>query len=128
MLGAPAGAVPGHQQVRVHLGERVDGTADDRLERGAAEVQPADQAVQARHAGEPLGVPDDVDRAGVRAAGEHHEAAPADLHDEGLIVDDQGVVLPGRAGPLLVGRGHAVLELGGPVDLPSDQHAPVREQ
>jgi len=90
--------------------------------------QATEQGVQDRHGGEPLRVPHDVDGAGVPAAGQHHEAAPPYVGDEGLIVNYQRVVLPFRAGPLLVGSGHTALELSGPVHLSGDQDAAVHEQ
>ena len=36
----------------------------------------------------------DVDDAGVTAAGEHQQAAPSDVHDERLVVQDQRIGLP----------------------------------
>src|ERR1022692_1478076 len=128
MLGAPASAVPGHDELGSHVGERVDGAIDDGLERWAAEVQATEQGVQGWHGGESLRVPHDVDCAGVTAAGQHQEAASPYMCDEGLVVDDQRVVLPFRPGPLLMGRWHTAFELGGPVDLSGDQNAAVCEQ
>lgn len=128
VLGAPAGAVAGHDERRVELGERRDGRADHRLVERPAEVQPADQAVQAPDPGEPHRVPHDVDRARVPAAGEHDQATVAHVHDERLVVDHQRVVGPGRAVPRLVGGRHPALELRGAVDLAGDEHAAVHEQ
>lgn len=91
-------------------------------------MQAAEQTVQRRRTCEPLRVPGDVDGAGVPAAGQHEEAASPYMGDEGLIVEDQRVVLPRRAGPLLVGSRHAALELSGPADLSGDQDATVHEQ
>ena len=94
MLGAPARAVPGHDEPGSHPGECSDGGLDDGPERGAAEMQAAHQSVQGRHAGQPLRVPHDVDGAGVPAAGQDHQALAPDVDHEGLVVEDQRVVLP----------------------------------
>ena len=109
--------MPRDEERGIQVGQRADGRSDGGLERGAAEVQPADQGVQPRHRGQPLRVPDDVDDAGVPAAGQHDETLAAQVHDESLVVEDQAVGQPFRAAPRLVGRGHTVLELGGPVHL-----------
>src|SRR6188472_3909663 len=71
---------------------------------------------------------DDVDSTGVPAAGEDDQPALADVYDEGLVVDHQGIVLPGLAGPRLMRGRHAVFEVGHAVDLAGDQDAPVDEQ
>jgi len=128
VLGPPAGAVSGYEQVGCQVGERVDGGGDDRGEVGAAEVQAAEQGVQPGDAGEPLGVPDDVDGAGVAAAGHDDQSLAAQVHHQGLVVQDQRVGFPGGAGPVLVGGGHAVFEVGGAVDLAGDQDGAVEEQ
>ena len=128
VLGAPPGAVAGHDERRVELGERRDRRADHRLERGPAQVQPTDQAVQALHPGEPHRVPDDVHRARVPAAGDDDQAAAAHVHDQRLVVDHQGVVHPGLPVPRLVGGRHPALELRGAVDLAGEEHAAVDEQ
>ena len=73
-------------------------------------------------------MPHDVDHAGVPAAGQHHQATSPQVHDEGLIIDDEGIVLPLDAGPCLVGRWHAALEVRGPIDLPGDEDTAVDEQ
>ena len=62
------------------------------------------------------------------AAGEDDEPAVADVHDQGLVVDDEGIVLPGLAGPRLMCGRHAVFVVGHPVNLTGDQHAAVDEQ
>jgi hypothetical protein len=128
VLGAPSGAVPGYEEVGRHRGEFPDRRTDDRCERRATEVQPADEGVQRGHAGEALGVSHDVDRTRVPAAGQHHQSSAADMHDQGLVVDDQRVVAPLLSGPGLVGRRHAALEVGGAIDLARDEHAPVHQQ
>jgi MFS family permease len=128
VLGAPARAVAGDEERGVERGEGRDGRVDHRLERAPAQVQPADEAVQAVDPGEPQRVPRDVDRPRVPAAGEHDQAAVADVHDQRLVVDHQRVVGPGHAVPRLVRGGHPALEVGGAVDLAGDQHAAVHEQ
>jgi len=128
VLGAPPGAMAGHDERRVELGERRDRRADHRLERGPAQVQPTDQAVQALDRGEPHRVPDDVHRARVPAAGDDDQPAAAHVHDQRLVVDHQGVVRPGSAVPRLVGGRHPALELRGAVDLAGEEHAAVDEQ
>ena len=128
VLGAPPGAVAGHDERRVELGERRDRRADHRLERGPAQVQPTDQAVQALDRGEPHRVPDDVHRARVPATGDDDQPAAAHVHDQRLVVDHQGVVRPGPAVPRLVGGRHPALELRGAVDLAGEEHAAVDEQ
>jgi hypothetical protein len=120
--------VPGDEQVGCQFGERVDRGADDRGEEGAAQVQAAEQCVQPGDAGQPLCVPDDVDGAGVPAAGHDDQSPAAHVHDEGLVVEDQRVGFPRGAGPLLVGGGHAVFEVGGAVDLAGDQDGAAGEQ
>jgi uncharacterized membrane protein len=79
-------------------------------------------------AGQPLCVADDVDGAGVPAAGHDDQSLAAHVHDEGLVVEDQRVGFPRCAGPVLVCRGHAVFEVGGAVDLTGDQDGAVDEQ
>ena len=114
-------SVSGYQQVGCQFGERADRGADARGKEGAAQVQAAEQCVQPGDAGQPLCVPDDVDGAGVRAAGHDDQAFAAHIDYEGLVVADQRVGFPRCAGPMLVGWGHAVFEVGGAVDLTGDQ-------
>ena len=78
-------------------------------------------------AGEPPGVVEHVDGAGVGAAGHHHQALAGDVDDHVLVVEDQRVGLPAVAGPGLV-DGEAGLELGDPGDLAGDQHLAVEQQ
>ena len=77
MLRSPACAVPGSHQVRLQLREGHDSRIDDGLESGSTEVKPSDESVQPVHLRKPLSVPNDVDRSGVAAASEDHEAAAA---------------------------------------------------
>lgn len=70
----------------------------------------------------------DVDRAGVATAGQHHQSVPPEVHDEGLIVDDFRVVCPPLARPRLMAGRHAPFELSRPVDFTSDQYALIEEQ
>src|SRR6266481_4698125 len=84
-------------------------------------MQPAD-------AGQPLCVADDVDGAGVPAAGHDDQSLAAHFRDQGLVVEDQRVGFPRCAGPVLVCRGHAVFEVGGAVDLTGDQDGAAGEQ
>jgi hypothetical protein len=46
VLRAPPGAVTGNDQLGRELGERGSGRLDDRLERGAAQVEAADDGKQ----------------------------------------------------------------------------------
>jgi MFS family permease len=128
VLGAPPGAVAGHDERRVELGERRDRRPDHQLERGPAQVQPTDQAVQALDRGEPQRVPDDVHRARVPAPGDDDQPAPAHVDDQRLVVDHQRVVRPLLPVPRLVGGRHPALEVGGAVDLAGEEHAAVDEQ
>jgi hypothetical protein len=75
-----------------------------------------------------LRVPHDIDRTGVPAAGQHHQATSPYVHDKGLIVHDEGIVPPLRTGPRLMGSGHAPLEFSCSIDLSADQDAAVHEQ
>ena len=84
--------------------------------------------MQPGDAGQPLCVADDVDGAGVPAAGHDDQPLAAHVHDEGLVVEDQRVGFPRCAGPVLVCWGHAVFEVGGAVDLTGDQDGAVDEQ
>ena len=59
---------------------------------GPPRCRPPSSACSRVDAGEPPGVPDDVDRARVPAAGEHDQAAAADVHDQRLVVDHERVV------------------------------------
>ena len=104
-----------------------DGVPDDRLERRAGQVETADDGVQLVHAGQALSVTADVDDARVPAAGEHDQPAPGDVGDQRLVVQDQRVRLPASAAPGLVDR-ESLLEAGGAVDLPGDQHRPVVQE
>src|SRR6185437_13402242 len=108
--------------------ERVDRGTDARGKEGAAQVQAAEQCVQPGDAGQPLCVADDVDGAGVPAAGDDDQSLAAHVHDEGLVVEDQRVGFPRGAGPVLVCGGHAVFEVGGAVNLTGDQEGAVGEQ
>jgi hypothetical protein len=128
VLGAPSGAVTRHDQARRHPSEHVDGRLDDRLERRPAEVQTTNQRVQLGNPGEPHRMPNDVDRARVRAAGQNDQTLAAHVDDQGLVVHDQRIVLPRPAGPSLMGCGHAAFVLSRAVDLAGDQHASVDEQ
>ena len=125
--GFPAGAVGGDDHVGCELLQRANGVADDRLEQGAGEMEPADDRVQLVHAGQALGVAADVDHAGVPAAGEDDEPAPGDVGDQCLVVQDQRVGLPAAAAPGLV-DGEPLLEAGDAVDLAGDQHRPVIQE
>lgn len=86
------------------------------------------RCMQPGDAGEPLCVPDDVDGAGVAAAGHDDQSLAARVRDEGLVAEDQRVGFPRCAGPVLVCWGHAVFEAGGAVDLTGDQDGAVDEQ
>jgi hypothetical protein len=55
--------------------------------------------VQLGHAGQALGVAADVDHVGVPAASQHDQAAPGDVGDQRLVVQDQRVRLPVAAAP-----------------------------
>ena len=61
------------------------------------------------------------------AAGEDHQAAPAHVRHEGLVVEDQRVGMPLRVSEGLV-DGEALLELRAAVDLAGDQHRAVEEE
>jgi hypothetical protein len=93
------------------LGERGHGRGNDRLERGAGQVEAADDGEQPVHAGQAHGVPDDVDYPGVAAPGDDDQAPAVHIDHERLIVNDDGVVLPAVPVPGLVLRRHAMLEL-----------------
>ena len=77
--GFPAGAVSGDDQVGCELLEGADGVGDDRLEQRAGEVEPADDRVQLADAGQALGVPADVDHAGVPAACQDDQPVSGDV-------------------------------------------------
>nr|WP_230205070.1 MFS transporter [Parafrankia elaeagni] len=127
-LRAPAGAVGGGDEVGCQLGERADRRRDDRLEGGAAEVQPADQRVQPVHPGQPQGVSGDVDRARVPAAGQDQETPAPHVHDQRLVVEDERVVLPAGAVPPLVRGRHPAFEVRRAVDLAGDEDVAVDQQ
>ena len=82
VLRPPAGAVAGDDQLGCEFGERGHGRGDDRLKRGAAEVEAADDGEQAADAGQPPGVPDDrvamLRKAFVAALGDKTLRAEAD--------------------------------------------------
>ncbi|MCK9902545.1 MFS transporter [Frankia sp. Cpl3] len=127
-LRTPAGAVGGGDEVGCQLGERADRRGNDRLEGGAAEVQPADQRVQPIDPGQPQGVPGDVDGARVPAAGQDQETAAPHVHDQRLVVEDERVVLPAGAVPPLVRGRHPAFEVRRAVDLAGDENVAVDQQ
>jgi DNA-binding GntR family transcriptional regulator len=94
VLSAPARAVPRGEQRRREGRELRHGVTDDRLECRAAQVEPADQGVQAGDPGQSAGVANDVDHPGVTATGEDHQAPVAQVDDQGLVVEHQGIVFP----------------------------------
>ncbi len=125
MLRLPGRAVRRHHHRGCLVRERRDGRRDDRA---VPEVEPAQDGVHAVHAGEPLGVPDDVDDPGVAAAGEHDEPAVPDVDDDRLVVVHDLVRPPGAVAERLVRRRHAGLERRRAVDLAGDQQHPVQQE
>jgi len=75
---------------------------DERLEQQPAKVEPASHRVDLADAGQPPGVPGDVDDARVPAAGEHDQALAADVQDERLVVEHHRVAETGAAWPPVV--------------------------
>ena len=88
-----------------------------------AEVEAADDGVDAVLAGELPHVAQDVHDARVAAAGEDHEALAAHVRHQRLVVEDQRVGLPVAVAVGLEQR-VALLELGRAVDLAGDQQRP----
>ena len=64
---------------------------------------------------------------GMAAAREDDQSPARDVGDQGLVVEDQRIRLPGSAPPGLVDR-EAPLEAGGAVDLAGDEHRVVEEE
>ncbi len=121
MFSPPSRAVPWDDQRRLQIGEGAHGATDDRFERRTTEVKATDKGVQSANSGEPLGVPHDVDGAGVCTAGQDHETLASKMNHHGLIIDNERVWLPGGSGPRLMRRRHSVLEIGRSVHLTGDQ-------
>src|SRR5580704_536411 len=90
-------------------------------------MKSAQEGVERLAATEALGVPGDVDHARVTAAGDHHQAAAADVDDERLVIEDQRVGLPAVGGPSLLRR-ETGLPPGGARDLAGDQHGPAEQE
>ena len=72
---------------------------DERLEQQPAKVEPASHRVDLADAGQPPGVPGDVDDARVPAAGENDEAFSRHMDHHGLVVEDEGIRFP-RSRPI----------------------------
>jgi hypothetical protein len=100
---------------------------DQWLEQRPAQVEAAEQRIERLPAGQPLGVPGNVHHAGVAAAGDHHDALVADVHDERLIIEHERVGLPASVEPGLLRR-EAWLVPRGPGDLAGDQHGPAEQE
>lgn len=81
VAGVPAGAVGGDDHLRGQFGQRLDGRSDHGGEQGPVEMEATDDRVHTFNAREPLGVADDVDDAGMAAAGQNHEPGAAEVHD-----------------------------------------------
>ena len=77
--------------------------------------------------GETLGVTQNVDHAGVRAAGDDHQALATHVDDERLVVPDHRVGLPSGTVARLVDR-QAGFELGHSLDLPGDEDGAVEQE
>jgi hypothetical protein len=113
------GAMRGHEVVGGKLAERVAGRPDNRFERPPAEVEASQDGVDPVLACELSHVVQDVDDAGVSAAGQDDETVSAQHRHEGLIVEDQRVGLPPTMPVGLVPR-KAAFEFRGPVDFAGD--------
>src|SRR4051794_31656100 len=74
-----------------------------------------------------LRVPQHIDRAGVRASGEDHETATANVDDQRLVVPDHRIRFPTSVAARLVDRKPA-LERGHALDLPRDEDFSVEQQ
>jgi cation efflux family protein len=86
-LGGPPGAVGGDDHVGRQLLEFGAHPRDQRLEQRPAKVESAHHRIDLADAGQPPGVPGDVDDARVPAAGEHDQALAADVQDKSLVVE-----------------------------------------
>src|SRR4051794_33546071 len=91
-------------------------------------MQASNKSKETRHAGKPLCVPNDVDRAGVPTTSEHHQATPTYVHDQRLVVLDPRIGEPPFAIPGLMGRRHSSLEVRGSVHFASDEDRVIDEQ
>src|SRR4051794_13029103 len=72
-------------------------------------------------------MPQYIDRAGVRTAGEDHETSTADVDDQRLVVPDHRIRLPTSVAARLVDRKPA-LEVGHALDLARDEDLSVEQQ
>jgi hypothetical protein len=91
--------VAGDDPLDAEGGEGGDGRLDDRLEHGPGQVEAAHEPGDAVAAGQPLGVAEHVDGAGVGAAGHDHQALVGHVDDHVLVVEDQRGRAPSRRRP-----------------------------
>src|SRR5207237_4638387 len=122
--GLPARAMRRHDDTDVQLGQRRNGLADDRLEQGTREVQPADEPGDPLFARQALRVPQDVDGARMRAAGDDDEALAANVDDDVLVVPDHRIRLPAALSTGVVDR-EAPFEARRALDLARDKDGPI---
>ena len=66
---SPAGAVPWHEDVRRDCLNLIQRARNDRVEEAASKVHATDESVNVLDASKPLRIANDVDGAGVAAAG-----------------------------------------------------------
>jgi hypothetical protein len=126
VMGQPAGAVGGHDELWPFLGQR---RHRRRERRAVAQVQPSGHQVDLVDAGEPLRLADDVDDAGVAAPGDDQESPAADVRHQRLVFMDQRVVPPLAIHPCLVTCRQAGLERRRARHLAGDQqHAAEQER
>ena len=90
----PSGAMGRHDQCRVECFERRDGGRDARLKERARQMKSAKHSIHLLDSGQLLGVANAVDGPRVSTAGENHESLLLDVYYHGLVVMDQGVLLP----------------------------------
>src|SRR5579875_2280597 len=124
---APAGTVPRHNDTGSNRLQFGDGTRDNRLEDGAAEMQAADKGVDGLDAGKPPGMLKNVDDPGVAAAREDHQAAVFEMADNSLIIPDPDIGLPAVVGTRLL-QGEAFFKIGDALNLTGHQHGSIEQQ
>src|SRR5215470_3938015 len=90
-------------------------------------MEAPDERVQRLAAGQALGVPGDVDHAGVTAAGDDDQPLARDVDDERLVVQHQRIGLPALIEPGLLRRKPGLVP-GGARNLPRDQHGPAEQE
>src|SRR3954470_7661739 len=127
MRRPPPGAVRRNEVVRVELAQRDARGLDDRLESGAAQVEAAHDRMEVVLARELPNVTQDVDDPRVAAARQNDEALAADGGHERLVVENQGVGLPGSV-PVRLVTWKPALEIGSAVDLTGDEQRPVEQE